>query len=110
MKIEKLLNTAVENKNIKALNNLKDAAINNQQYEIASEIKKIIEFIMIEDLPEYCVLEKTEQDTYTNTVYYTHLEVSGNFIGLINTGNIIRFEKSELELILYTMNNKVRKS
>jgi len=107
MDIEKLLKKATEDKNINALSHLKDAAIHLQQYEIASEIKKIIEPL---ELPQSVVLEKEQKDDYTTTVYSHVVEISGNFIGLINTGKVLCFEKKEIEDILFAMNNKVRQS
>lgn len=61
-------------------------------------------------LPEYVTLKKRSVDEYTNTVYSTHLEISGDFIGLINTGKILRLDKYEIEQILYAMNHSVKQS
>lgn len=61
------------------------------------------------NLPEYVIIPKRSVDEYTNTVFSTHLEISGDFIGLINTGKIIRLDKCEIESILDAMNNQVQK-
>jgi len=60
-------------------------------------------------LPEFVVMEKRNIDDYTNTVFSTHVEIDGDFIGLINTGKILRLDKAEIESILDIMNNKVKK-
>jgi len=106
MEIEKLLKKAKEDKNLKALRHLKDAALHLQQYEIAAEIKKVIEPL---ELPGSVVLDQIDSN-YTSTVYSNLVEISGNFIGLINTGKVLVLDKKEIEDILFAMNNRVRQS
>lgn len=57
-------------------------------------------------LPQYVKLNKDQP--FKNKVFFDHLEISGDFIKLINTGEVIWMFKPELEAILYAMNNSVK--